>query len=162
MAKLYFARQGERQTGPFTLEELPGAGVTPDTYVWCKGMEDWRKAEEIAEISRFFRVRILDMMHPPVPVEEAQPEEAAYSRIPEDAPDDNTAPRTFLTESVIVTLFCSLIGLVGIFYAARCRKAWTAGNKEASRNYSRLAKMWCGISFFFGFITLAFYMPRFL
>lgn len=54
----YFAMIDDRQCGPFTLEELPLHGVTPDTYVWCKGMADWEQAADVAEICRFYRQRL--------------------------------------------------------------------------------------------------------
>lgn len=58
------------QQGPFTLEELPGAGVRPSTYIWCKGMPDWQKAEENPDVCRLFRNHLYDLMHPGV---ESQP-----------------------------------------------------------------------------------------
>lgn len=54
----YFAMIEGRQQGPFTLSELPGAGVTPDTYVWCRGMEDWEQASKVADICRYYRQRL--------------------------------------------------------------------------------------------------------
>lgn len=59
----YFAMiEGERR-GPFDLHELSEAGVRPNTYVWCKGMDDWEKAEDVADICRYYRQRLFDMMH---------------------------------------------------------------------------------------------------
>lgn len=52
------------QKGPFTLEELPEAGVRPSTYIWCKGLPDWQKAEENPDVCRLFRNRLYDIMHP--------------------------------------------------------------------------------------------------
>lgn len=46
------------------LPELVEAGLMPETYVWCKGMDDWKPASEVADICRFFRNRIFDLMHP--------------------------------------------------------------------------------------------------
>lgn len=66
----YFAMIDGVQKGPFTLEELPGAGVRPSTYIWCKGMADWEKAEDNADVCRLFRNHLYDIMHPtPKPVE---------------------------------------------------------------------------------------------
>lgn len=59
---------GERK-GPFSLEELPGAGVRPSTYIWHKGMSDWQKAEEDADVCRLFRNHLYDIMHPGVPAQ---------------------------------------------------------------------------------------------
>lgn len=54
----YFAMIGGRQYGPMDLEDMPAEGVRPDTYVWCKGMDDWMKADEVPDICRYFRQRL--------------------------------------------------------------------------------------------------------
>ncbi len=54
----YYAMSGDRRIGPFTLEQLPENGVRPDTYVWAKGMPDWVRASEVADICRYFRLRL--------------------------------------------------------------------------------------------------------
>lgn len=64
MAGKYYAMIDGRQQGPFSLEELPSAGVRPSTYIWCKGMPDWQKAEENADVCRLFRNHLYDVMHP--------------------------------------------------------------------------------------------------
>ncbi len=60
----YFAIIDGEQKGPFELNRLADEGVRPDTYVWCKGMADWEKAEDVADICRMFRNRLYDLMHP--------------------------------------------------------------------------------------------------
>ena len=64
MATKYYAMIDGERKGPFTLEELPEAGVRPSTYIWCKGMTDWQKAEENADVCRLFRNHLYDKMHP--------------------------------------------------------------------------------------------------
>lgn len=64
MAEKYYAMIDGEQKGPFSLEELPKAGVRPSTYIWCKGMPDWQKAEENADVCRLFRNHLYDIMHP--------------------------------------------------------------------------------------------------
>lgn len=64
MAVKYYAMIDGLQKGPFTLEELPSAGVRPSTYIWCKGMSDWQRAEENADVCRLFRNHLYDIMHP--------------------------------------------------------------------------------------------------
>lgn len=64
MPTKYYAMIDGEQKGPFALEDLPGAGVRPSTYIWCKGMPDWQKAEENAEVCRLFRNHLYDVMHP--------------------------------------------------------------------------------------------------
>ena len=64
MATKYYAMIDGEQKGPFLLEELPSAGVRPSTYIWCKGMADWEKAEDNADVCRLFRNHLYDIMHP--------------------------------------------------------------------------------------------------
>ncbi len=54
----YFAMIGGRRYGPMELDEMVREGVRPDTYVWCKGMEDWEPACEVPDICRYFRQRL--------------------------------------------------------------------------------------------------------
>ena len=54
----YFAMIGGRQYGPMSLEDMPKEGVRPDTYVWCKGMDDWMQASDVPDICRYFRQRL--------------------------------------------------------------------------------------------------------
>lgn len=65
-AKYYAMIDGERK-GPFSLDQLPEAGVRPSTYIWCKGMPDWQKAEDNADVCRHFRNHLYDLMHPSTP-----------------------------------------------------------------------------------------------
>ena len=67
MAERYYAMIDGEQKGPYTLEELPAAGVRPSTYIWAKGMPDWQKAEDNAEVCRLFRNHLYDVMHPGEP-----------------------------------------------------------------------------------------------
>lgn len=54
----YFAMIGDEQRGPFEVRQLADEGVRPDTFVWCKTMEDWAQASEVPEIRRYFQSRI--------------------------------------------------------------------------------------------------------
>lgn len=72
MADKYYAMIHGGQKGPFSLEELPAAGVRPSTYIWCKGMPDWQKAEENPEVCRLFRNHLYDIMHPLASAEAAE------------------------------------------------------------------------------------------
>lgn len=40
----------DRQQGPFTLEQLGGMSIMPDTPVWHDGMPDWAPASAVAEL----------------------------------------------------------------------------------------------------------------
>lgn len=51
----YFAMIDGERRGPLELDQLVAAGVRPDTYVWCKGMDDWQQARYVADICRQMR-----------------------------------------------------------------------------------------------------------
>lgn len=60
----YYAIINKQKVGPMELPALVDAGLKPDDYVWCKGMDDWQQAKDVADICRYFRQRIFDKMHP--------------------------------------------------------------------------------------------------
>lgn len=51
----YYAFIDGSQQGPFSLDQLAEAGVRPSTYIWCKGMDDWHRADEVEEVRNHFR-----------------------------------------------------------------------------------------------------------
>ncbi|MDE6717697.1 MAG: GYF domain-containing protein [Muribaculaceae bacterium] len=194
----YFAMIDGERKGPFTLDELHEAGVRPDTYVWCKEMDEWEKAEDVAEICRFYRQRIFDLMHPSAsPADDSLPEETQrgeedYEDFPlrfrhfarqagadpvirEEEPDYDRRPSSLVPLAVMLMLFCNTItGLVALYYAIRSRKAWNEAHRSDQQHnkalysdserqalsreaheYARMARMWCGITFFLGFFLMA-------
>ena len=55
MDKKWFIIVGGKQEGPFTIEELQRhPGVTPDTYVWREGYENWILARCVSELQEVF------------------------------------------------------------------------------------------------------------
>lgn len=157
---LYFAMIDGQQRGPYKLEELPDAGVRPDTYVWCKGMADWEKAEDVADICRLYRLRIFDMMHGGLVKDSSirgeQQQDSATSEDPYAAvparfrefarragvdpaefgeinpePDISRPPMPTLFISLLATIFCSPItGLVGVYYSFKAMKAWKESERQ--------------------------------
>lgn len=179
---MYYAMIDGEQRGPFPLEELAAAGVRPSTYVWCDGMEDWEKAEDVGEVCRVFRNRIHDLMHPGSVAAEQRREApqdfgqggansspTRYDRyldsdqhIPtleemEAQEDHNQEPGNWIVLAVVAAIFFSpILGGVAIYYAIKSRKAWKKGEKDQAYDYQRSAKMWIGITFFIGIIMVAF------
>ncbi len=177
-----------RQNGPFKLEELPQTGLTPETYVWCKGMEDWKQAREVGEICRFYRNRIYDLAHPttgreeietPLPdatdldterfndvpmrfrsqIEKAPPEQVDLESF-SMKPDLTRKPSTWWPWPMVLSLFFFLpLGILAISQARKSGKAWKAGHAEEAYEYARRGKMAAGMSFSFGLIVLAAFIP---
>lgn len=57
----YYAYIDGEQQGPFDLDELVKVGVRPSTYIWCKSMDDWHRADEVEEVRELFRQHLGDM-----------------------------------------------------------------------------------------------------
>ncbi|MCB9183067.1 MAG: CD225/dispanin family protein [Flavobacteriales bacterium] len=65
-------------------------------------------------------------------------------------------PRTWLVESILVTLLCCVpFGIVGIIHAAKVNELWDRGDLEAAEAASRDAKRWTTIGFWCGLIPVA-------
>ncbi len=174
------------QRGPFPLDQLAAEGVRPSTYVWTDGMDDWEKAEDVADICRLFRNRLHDLMHPGSVQAELRQEATPYrlKDIPDASPtrydrhlkegesfpsleeidareDHSLQPPSLILPAVLVAiLFCPLVGLIAVVYAVKTRNAWKQGEKDKAYDYHRSAKMWIGITFFLGLILAAFVMRR--
>ena len=50
----YYIGKNNQQTGPFEVNQLLANGLTPDTLVWCPGMQGWDKAKNVAELAGLF------------------------------------------------------------------------------------------------------------
>lgn len=46
----YHIAVGDRQKGPYTLDELWRVDFGPDTLVWHEGMSDWERADSLADL----------------------------------------------------------------------------------------------------------------
>lgn len=46
----FFIIMNDQQQGPFTIEQLSGMSIMPDTPVWHEGMADWTTASNVAEL----------------------------------------------------------------------------------------------------------------
>lgn len=89
-------------------------------------------------------------------------------------PDTSRPPVPLTWLALLTTLFCfPPIGVVGLWFALKSRHAWddawraeqgfkhdadSESLRRQAHEYARMAKMWIGITFFLGFIMIAFLM----
>jgi hypothetical protein len=52
--KKYFLHNGSESSGPFTIEELKEKNIVKTTPVWFDGLEHWKTAGDIPELTRLF------------------------------------------------------------------------------------------------------------
>lgn len=108
--------------GPFSIEELSNKGITPNTMVWTVGFPDWKPAKQVPELSN-----LLSSLPPEPPV----------------VVNTNTMPKTWLVESILVTIFCCLpFGIIGIVNATKIETLYYSEQYEQALNHSRQAKKW--------------------
>ena len=165
----YFAIIDGEQRGPYTLDELEQAGVSPDTYVWCKAMSDWQQAKEGGEICRYFRQTLHSRSHTqqnvPAVVEKPEEAEDQYKDIPlrwrnfvmrsgehaemEPEPETDTSvpPFSWIVPAIGVMLLCfPITGAIALYYGIQSRLKWNGGLKAEAHASARKAKLWVLIS----------------
>lgn len=178
---------GGEKAGPYTLDQLAEAGVTPDTYVWCKGMDDWQQAKDVADICRAFRQRLAGVRAGVVSQTASEPGSSAAAQeddvqmflsfrgLPEpeeQSVDYSNPPLSLFWVSVALTFLCfPFTGWVAMLKSYRSGKLWRDSLKEENRDraldmkkeaydLSRQSRMWAGITFFLGFILYAMFIGR--
>lgn len=153
--KYYIAVNNQHQ-GPYTVEELKSMNIAPETYVWCEGMAEWTKASDVEEIRQIMVEPSIPSMPqagpavpPPCTPVQPQPMYAAGGTAPQQSPV--VPPKSWLVESILVTLFCCLpFGIVGIIKAAETNSAISRGDYAAAEASSRDAGKWTKIGFWVG------------
>lgn len=69
MDKYYYVDENRSRKGPMSMEELLSQDdITPETLVWCKGMEKWEKAKNIPDLAVSFSLNP-SIVHSPSPEE---------------------------------------------------------------------------------------------
>lgn len=127
----YYYTDGKERYGPFTLDQLRGRNIGPETLVWKEGMPDWVVAKNVSDLESLFLAA--DTSIPPVAI----PYTPIYSERP---------PKNWLVESILVTILCCLpLGIVGIINATKVETLWNSGQKDAALKASQEAAKWVKI-----------------
>lgn len=169
MDKKYFAFIDGEQRGPYDLKQLTSAGVRPSTYVWCKDMDDWHRADEVPEICDLFRQHLSDLKESKVinqpldaqtvaePLQQPQPQRQQEQQqdrprasrrfyFPEQEPqiDLSNPPQVSMALALLSMLLCFLpTGIAAVYFAYKARKTWedaiSIQNYEASEEKRKAA-----------------------
>lgn len=152
----YIDDQGE-QFGPYTLEIFRLLPLRPQSPVWSTGMEGWITAGEMKELDGFIRK---SESTPDIPKDTAEPEPLTEMTAPatEDSVSAEPMPRTWLTESIVLTLLCSIIGLIPFFHGMQVRSLYRIGDYEGAARESATAKKWLFIAVAIGLVVDALYL----
>jgi hypothetical protein len=145
--QLYHVRGPDRRDyGPITAKELylwrQDRRVDLDSPVRLEGDEAWFSFRDFPELLR-----------PPVP-EAAKPPPVPLSRYEAE----RTIPGHFLVGLVLTLFSCMPLGMVALYYSARVAALIRSGDIEAAKRASRLARVWCWITFLTGFPASVLFM----
>ncbi|MCH5213903.1 MAG: DUF4339 domain-containing protein [Muribaculaceae bacterium] len=144
METLYYYQHNGEQKGPVPVDRLVASGIRPGTYVWCKGMQDWQKAEDVAEIRAAMTGHLADKARRHIEIETPEVTEVRGSGTAQEAPqeekrafgfpirEDNTMepdvnmpPQLSMTLSVLTLILCfPPTGVVSVVFTAKSQKAW--------------------------------------
>lgn len=146
--KQFYYTDGANKFGPMTFEVLKTKGINPDTLVWYEGLDNWVAASQVEELRLLFGSDI-----PPSVNEPAQ-----SFQNPQQNAVPNFPPKTWLVESILVTLFCCLpFGIVGIVHAAKVESLYNIGNYAGAQKASDDAGKWTKIGFWIGMAVMILY-----
>ena len=149
----YFARIDKTTKGPFTLRELIDLGVRPSTYVWAKGMPEWERAEDVADVCRAMRLALAGLPLPgedeapgarggdtPVRMSDLSPADTPRPALrfgfpePEQHIDFNVKPTGISIVMAIVMTFCCfpVTGAMAVWFAYKFQRLWKESDAETS------------------------------
>ncbi len=154
----YIDNQG-KQKGTFTAEELKQENIRKETLVWTQGMEQWKPAGEVPELNHLFNYQ-------QTPTIDYQYETNRNYSYGADAGQKPLKPKTWLTESILVTvisfLFCcnvfGLLGIIAIVKATQVDSDYARGDYAAALQSSKDAKKWTLIVFWISVALLLLYI----
>lgn len=148
----YFIMVNGQQMGPFTMQEIKERGFSTESYVYSKSLGDWKK---LSEVPSFHRVEI---EQPPIYSPEPKAEQYSVPQSNQGPGQSNYVnpgrpPKTWLVESILVTLFCCLpFGIAGIVNAAKVESRFAIGDSAGAIRASEEAAKWTRISFWIGIV----------
>ena len=146
--KHYFTTNGERNFGPFTLEELRAQSLCATTLVWHRELEDWTEAYRLEELTDLFEGEVI----PPPQIPTTQP----INHTDEYRPP---MPSSNLGWAICSALFCCTpLGIVAIFYAAQVESAYRRGQYAEAQRLADKASMWATVSAVLGLIYIVMYV----
>ncbi len=145
--KKYFYTDGTDKFGPFTLEELKEKNISRETQVWFQELGKWKPAGNVPELSEIF-----ELSPPPI---------AKTNLINNNKENINNRkpPKTWLVESILVTIFCCLpFGIAGIVNASKVESRFYAGDIDEANRASQEAYKWTKIAFWIGIAVAVIYL----
>ncbi|WP_303328178.1 CD225/dispanin family protein [uncultured Muribaculum sp.] len=120
----YWAIINNVQVGPMSPANIARMGLTPDTMVWCNGMDQWIKARYVPDFATYM---------PPAYAPGTEPA----------ARQEQPSPPNYIVWSVIsILLCCQVTGAIALIYSILVEYRYSNGNIDGAWSASRSAKTW--------------------
>lgn len=165
MNDYFYLDAANNQKGPISPNRFADNGVTPDTLVWCQGLENWTRAAAVDELKDFFRAGATSPRPEAPKAPQAPPpynaQSTSYDSGSNNSYNNNSCsgsnscsprpwlpcPETNLVWGILTTIFCFMpFGIVSIVYASKVNNLYLNGQYEAAVKASDSAKKWALIS----------------
>lgn len=162
MDKNFYYTDGKERFGPFSVKELKLHNLTVDTLVWAEGMGDWKAAGQVPELRELF---IFDP--PPVPGGADDPFSDANTyqntaqgfNQQQQQHQNQTKPKNYLVESILVLLFCCWpLAIPAIINAANVDSRFNAGDYQGAQEASDKARKWMMAAMISGLVVIVIYL----
>lgn len=135
MKDYFYIDSNNEQKGPISPMQFAMHNITPDTLVWCEGMNDWTRAGSVAELHDCFTTR--QAQTPPPYTYNNNNQQQAQQPPMQPFPDSN------LVWAILTTIFCCLpFGVVAIVYACKVNDRFIMGDIQGAIDASEKAKKW--------------------
>jgi len=139
-----------KEYGPVSIDQLRQwlreGRIQGQTQVRAEGETGWKMLDSLPG---FHQPPPLSPP-PPSPFTSAGPK--VYPSVAPMAPL-TSAPTTYLVPSILCTLCCCPLAVVGIIYATQVNDKFARGDYDGAKKASDTARMWCWIAFALGVIA---------
>ncbi len=149
MNSYFYLDANNEQQGPVAPSQFATYGIKADTLVWCNGMDDWARADSIAELTPYLSNSASSEATPP-PYSGGAPHAAQHAGAQpginvnvNQSPNYIPCPDTYLVWAILSTLFCCLpTGIVSIVYSCQVNSKYASGDYQGAMQSSASAKKW--------------------
>lgn len=154
MKKYYYLNSAQQQMGPIYAEDFVRLELDGNTYVWCEGMPNWTKANQVPELLSYLSNTTntsfggvgapkINSTNTENSYRNGAPSYSNMSSNPPQAP----CPDNYLVWSILTTIFCCLpFGVVAIVKSSKVENLWKQGFYQEAIKMSQEAKRWSVIS----------------
>lgn len=153
MKMLYYFIDSDGITqGPVTLNHFKENHINGHSWVWHEGLPQWVEAHTVPSLRSYMRSDLPISFSTKKGIvdfgkERIKTPNAAILTQSEMDQLRSRIPKSWLIESILVTVFCCVpFGIVGIVYASRVATYWRKGFFAESLGAAKVAAFWVKLS----------------